>query len=104
MPTLRTPSVPQNPWTEIAPHGSSILSMRSFSRTPTQTTMPASAPIATAELALTNAQGAVTATNPASMPLQAIEISALPKMKYQNASATAEPAQAAKFVLTAITP
>ena len=34
----------------------------------------------TAELALTKAQGAVIATRPASMPLQAIVMSGLPNM------------------------
>ena len=36
------------------------------------------------------------------MPLQAIETSGLPNIKYQKNSAAAEPAQAARFVLTAI--
>ena len=38
----------------------------------------------TAEFAPTNAHGAVIATRPASMPLQAIEMSGLPNIKYQN--------------------
>jgi hypothetical protein len=48
-----------------------------------------------------NAQGAVMATNPASMPLHAIVMSGLPNMKYHSNIATAEPAIAARFVLMA---
>src|SRR6266496_1976821 len=76
--------------------------MRSLKRTPTQTRMPAKTPIMTELTAVTNAQDAVIATRPASMPLQAIEISGLPNIMYQTTSAAAEPAQAARFVLTAI--
>jgi hypothetical protein len=57
----------------------------------------------TAEFELTNAQGAVMATRPASIPLQAIEISGLPKTQYQKIIAVAEAATAARFVFTAIT-
>ena len=57
----------------------------------------------TAELALTNAQGAVMATRPASIPLQAIEMSGLPKTKVQKSIAAADPDTAARFVFTAIT-
>src|SRR5262245_27963188 len=56
----------------------------------------------TAELALTNAHGAVMATRPASMPLQAIETSGFPNVRAQNTIADAEPATAARFVFTAI--
>src|SRR5215510_582866 len=65
--------------------------------------MPARMPMTTAEFGLTNAQGAVMATSPASIPLQAIEISGLPNMKYQKIIAAAEAATAARFVFTAIT-
>jgi hypothetical protein len=54
-------------------------------------------------LELTNAQGAVMATRPASMPLHAIEMSGLPKRKYQKINAVAEAEQAERFVFTAIT-
>ncbi len=65
--------------------------------------MPATIPMMTAEFGETNAQGAVIATRPASMPLHAIEISGLPKRKYQKISAVAEAETAARFVFTAIT-
>src|SRR5262245_39527307 len=65
--------------------------------------MPARIPITTAEFGLTNAQGAVMATSPASIPLQAIEISGLPNIKYQKIIAAAEAATAARLVFTAIT-
>src|SRR5215475_13080492 len=65
--------------------------------------MPARIPMTTAEFGLTNAQGAVMATSPASIPLQAIEISGLPNMKYQKISAVAEAETAARFVFTAMT-
>src|SRR6185369_3711646 len=87
----------------MAPHGSSTLITRSLNSTPAQTTMPAMMPITTAAVGPTNAHGAVMATSPASMPLQAIEISGLPKRKYQNVIAAAEPATAARLVFTAIT-
>src|ERR1700722_16444724 len=56
-----------------------------------------------AEVGDTNAQGAVMATNPASMPLHAMVMSGLPNMKYHSNMATAEPAMAAGFVLMATT-
>src|SRR5271169_57746 len=103
MPTQTAPSHPQNPWTDMAPQGSSILVMRSLKRTPKQTTTPARAPITTAELGETNAQGAVMATSPASMPLQAMVMSGLPKSRYHTRSDVAEPATAARLVFTAMT-
>src|SRR5262245_50760716 len=103
MPRQTAPSQPQYPCTEMAPHGSSTWMTRSLNSTPQQTTMPARMPIRTAELALTKAQGAVMATRPASMPLQAIEMSGFPNRKYQKIMADAAPAQAARLVLIAIT-
>src|SRR5262245_60479956 len=103
MPTQTAPSQPQNPCTEIAPQGSSILVTRSLKRTPTQTKIPARMPIKTAEFGDTKAQGAVIATRPASIPLQAIVISGLPKRRYQKIIAAAEPAMAARLVFTATT-
>src|SRR4030095_6938286 len=87
----------------MAPQGSSTLITRSLKRTPKQTTMPARIPMTTAEFELTNAHGAVMATRPASIPLQAIEMSGLPKTRHQKIKAVAEAATAARFVLTAIT-
>src|SRR5689334_9145891 len=100
MPRQIPPSVPQKPWTEIAPHGSSTFSTRSLNRTPKHTTAPAIAPIAIDDVALTNAHGAVMATNPASMPLHAIVTSGLPNIQYHRTSATADPLHAARFVFT----
>src|SRR5262245_31427194 len=57
----------------------------------------------TAEFGPTKAHGAVIATRPASMPLQAIEMSGLPNIAYQVTSADAAPATAARLVFTAIT-
>src|ERR1700683_66247 len=103
MPTETAPSQPQKPCTETAPHGSSILRTRSLNSTPPHTMQPASAPIITAEVGETNAQGAVIATSPASIPLQAMVMSGLPNRKYQMSIAAAEPATAARWVLTATT-
>src|SRR5271154_6098566 len=77
--------------------------MRSLKSTPRQTTTPAITPITTDEVGVTNAQGAVIATSPASMPLQAIVMSGFPNMKYHSSIAAAEPATAARFVFTATT-
>src|SRR5438094_9089896 len=85
----------------MAPHGSSTFKTRSLSRTPPHTIAPAIAPMMTAEPALTKAHGAVMATSPASIPLQAMVMSGLPNRKYQTSSADAEPATAARLVLTA---
>src|ERR1035438_226014 len=103
MPTHTAPSQPQKPCTEIAPQGSSILATRSLNSTPMQTTIPANTPMITAELGDTKAHGAVIATRPASIPLQAMVTSGLPNMKYQSSRAVADPATAARFVLMAIT-
>src|ERR1700685_4001085 len=57
----------------------------------------------TAELGDTKAHGAVIATNPASIPLQAMVISGLPNRKYHRSIAAADPATAARLVFTATT-
>src|SRR5208282_4167292 len=101
MPTETAPSHPQYPCTEIAPQGSSTLSTRSLNRTPPHTSRPASTPITTEEVGDTNAHGAVIATNPASIPLQAIVMSGLPNRRYHKSIDAADPATAARFVLTA---
>jgi hypothetical protein len=82
----------------VHPQGSSTLITRSLKSTPQQTTIPARMPIRTAALAPTNAHGAVIATRPASMPLQAIEMSGFPNRKYQTVMAVAAPATAARLV------
>src|ERR1017187_1428590 len=99
MPTHTAPSQPQNPCTEMAPQGSSILVTRSLNSTPMHTTIPANTPIATAELGDTKAHGAVIATKPASIPLQAMVTSGLPNMKSQRSRAAAEPATATALLL-----
>src|SRR5436190_22035557 len=103
MPTDTAPNQPQNPCTEIAPHGSSILSTRSFRRTPTETMIPATIPMITAEVGDTNAHGAVIATRPASIPLHAIVMSDFPNLSHQKNIAAADPKIAAKIVLKATT-
>src|SRR5271154_1574975 len=103
MPTLTAPSQPQYPCTEIAPQGSSIFKTRSLKRTPAQTRHPASTPMTTAEVGDTKAQGAVIATKPASIPLQAMVMSGLPNQRYHRSIAAAEPATAARLVFTATT-
>src|SRR5580704_1702483 len=103
MPTHTAPSHPQYPCTETAPQGSSTFSTRSLNRTPPHTRQPASIPMIVADVGATNAHGAVIATNPASIPLHAMVMSGLPNRKYQINIATAEPATAARFVLTATT-
>src|ERR1700688_4464474 len=87
----------------MAPHGSSIFRTRSLNSTPRQTETPASTPITTAEFGDTNAQEAVIATSPASIPLQAIVMSGFPNMKYHSSIAAADPATAARLVFTATT-
>src|ERR1700758_4619312 len=98
MPTQTAPNQPQNPCTETAPQGSSIFRTRSLNSTPAHTRHPASTPMITDEVGDTNAHGAVIATNPASIPLQAMVMSGLPNRKYQISMAAADPATAARFV------
>src|SRR6202140_5847506 len=87
----------------MAPQGSSTLITRSLKKTPQQTRIPASTQMTTEEVGDTKAHGAVIATSPASIPLQAMVISGFPKRQYQNTIAVAAPATAARFVFTAIT-
>ena len=63
------------PWTAIAPTGSSIFSRFSMKSAASTTRTPEIAPMRTETGAFTNAQGAVIATIPASMPLTAIDVS-----------------------------
>ena len=69
------------PWTEMAPHGSSTWATWSKNHTPPQTRNPATIPITHAAQGATKAHGAVIATHPASMPLQAIEMSGFPQVE-----------------------
>jgi hypothetical protein len=62
----------------MAPTGSSILAVRSKKNTDQQTSTPAMPPMRTALGAVTKAQGAVMATNPASAPFASIDGSGFP--------------------------
>src|SRR5215471_17125941 len=87
----------------MAPHGSSILATRSKNSTLQHTSAPAIIPMTTEAHGATNAQGAVIATSPASMPLHDIEMSGLPHFQLVHAIATTAPAEAASSVFTATT-
>src|SRR5689334_8416023 len=102
-PTARTPKAPHMPWTEMAPHGSSIRSFWSNHSTLQHTSAPASRPMTTDAQGATNAHGAVIATRPASMPLHVIEMSGFPHFQLVHAIAITAPADAASRVLTATT-
>src|SRR5438046_4882413 len=82
-PSARMPHNPFTPCTEIAPTGSSMRNLPSMKNTATQTNTPAIPPISTADGAVTNAHGAVMATNPASVPLAIIEGSGLPYLNHK---------------------
>src|SRR5215510_14278174 len=99
MPTATAPNHPQKPCTEIAPHGSSILRMRSWSNTPQQTINPAMIPIIEDEVVETKAHGAVFATSPASFLLHVIVLSGLHNLDHQNFLPDADPNLAERFVL-----
>src|SRR5437764_15326263 len=64
---------------------------------------PATLPITTAAHGATDAQGAVMATQPASIPLQPIEMSGFPHFQFVHAIAAAAPKHAASSVFTATT-
>src|SRR2546430_12970953 len=81
-PSERMPHSPLTPCTEIAPTGSSMRSLPSMKNTATHTRRPATAPINTADGAVTKAQGAVIATRPASVPFAIIEGSGLPNLSH----------------------
>ena len=67
------------PWTEMAPQGSSTWATWSKNHTPKHTSSPATIPITLAAQGATKARGAVIATSPASIPLQAMEMSGFPQ-------------------------
>src|SRR3989442_16002812 len=67
----KQPQAPFTPCTEMAPTGSSIR-LLSQKYTDSTTRTPATKPIMQAPMESTNAQGAVMATRPASIPLQII--------------------------------
>ena len=72
------PQAPFAPWTAAAPTGSSILSFWSMNVATTTTSTPEIAPMSIAAQEETNAQGAVMATRPASMPFASQVGSGLP--------------------------
>ena len=103
-PTESTPRRPQTPWTEIAPTGSSIFSLRSMKNTASITTTPAMSPRIAATHGSTNAHGAVMITRPASMPLAIMAGSGLP-VRFQIHNIEMNPPNAAASpVLSATTP
>src|SRR5262249_10501419 len=102
-PTASTPHAPQVPCTEIAPHGSST-PRRSKNATLATTSQPATPPMTMAAHGATNAQGAVMATRPASIPLHAIETSGLPYLRSVTIIAITNPTQLASNVFTATSP
>src|SRR3954470_14658666 len=87
----------------MAPTGSSSLSRDSTNSALSTTRTPATAPIKTANGASTNAQGAVIATRPASMPLHIMVTSGLPNLLQTYAVAATAPAAEASNVFTATT-
>src|SRR5688572_1952668 len=103
MPTASTPNVPQTPWTEMAPTGSSIFALRSQKYTASTTSTPAMQPMTAAAHGSTNAHGAVMATRPASMPLAIIAGSGLPERIHTQNMQMIEPNAPARAVLTATT-
>src|SRR5882672_6783416 len=103
MPTDRTPQRPFAPWTEIAPTGSSILSLRSMKNTDSTTMMPEIRPMTQALNEPTNAHGAVMATKPASMPLHIMDVSGLLPRTFQiHIVAARAPVADASIVLTTL--
>src|SRR5579862_1422452 len=103
MPTDRMPQRPFVPWIEIAPTGSSILSFCSTKNTDSTTRMPETMPMMQALKDPTNAQGAVIATRPASIPLHIIEVSGLLPRTFQIHRVAARALVAeASIVLTAL--
>src|SRR5438309_2420085 len=104
IPSESTPHTPHTPCTEIAPHGSSTFATLSQNQTPPTTRNPATIPMIDAAHGATNAQGAVIATRPASIPLQDIEMSGLPCVALVTAIAVTNPKHAASRVFTATSP
>src|SRR2546427_13108533 len=96
------PHNPFTPCTEIAPTGSSMRSLPSMKNTATQTNTPAIPPISTADGAVTNAHGAVMATNPASVPLAIMEGSGLPYLNHIYSIDVIPPAAPSSIVFDAM--
>src|SRR5581483_8563103 len=90
-------------WTLMAPTGSST-PKRSQKRTLQTTSSPATAPTKNAIGGLMKAQGAVTETRPASMPLHIMDGSGLPYHFHMKKAEARVLAPEASMVLTAIRP
>src|SRR5581483_6788937 len=86
----------------MAPTGSSILSLSKM-KTDSTTSSPETSPRAHAPKALTNAQGQVMATRPASMPLQHMLGSGLPLRHHIHKHEPRHPVAEASMVLVATT-
>src|SRR5262249_32631413 len=99
IPTDSTPQTPLTPCTEIAPTGSSTPRL-SKKKTDTTTSQPATAPMITAPIGVTKAQGAVIATRPASIPLQHIVVSGLRPFSISVTIADSDATQPASMVFT----
>jgi hypothetical protein len=90
----------REPWTETAPTGSSTLSTRSTKTMPPTTRTPPIIPMMAAPIGVTNAQGAVMATSPASVPLAVMDGSGLPHSFQTRNMAAMQPVEAEMNVLT----
>src|SRR5437879_11776499 len=98
------PHNPLTPCTEIAPTGSSMRSLPAMKNTATQTNTPAIPPITTADGAVTNAHGAVMATNPASVPVAIVEGSGLAYLPHLYRIDVLRPSAPATFSVMSLTP
>src|SRR5678809_125632 len=97
------PQRPLDPWTAMAPTGSSILSFRSTKKTTSTTRMPDTRPMMQALTEFTYAQGAVIATRLASMPLHIMEGSGLlPRTFHIQSVVAIAPVAEASIVLTTL--
>ena len=99
-PIESVPQMPQVPCTEMAPTGSSILTL-SKARTEKTTITPPTRPMTKAKTGVTVPTGAVMDTRPASAPLPAIATSATPVLSQMIAVAPTTPAAAAIKVFMA---
>src|SRR5262249_9710943 len=99
MPTDTTPQRPFVPCTDIGPTGSST-PRASRKKTLSTTRTPATAPIMTAPIGLTNALGAVIATRPASIPLHIIVVSGLRPLAHSVNMAKTQPVKLDSIVFT----
>ena len=97
--TANRPHIPTTPCTEMAPTGSSTLSLSSDTIDNT-TSRPPTAPIRVAPIGVGASGSAVIETRPASAPFSAMVRSALPNHDRARISASTNPPAAAILVLT----